>query len=86
MSNNYDADNMSSFLGSDSNDDDACLFGSHLEENGWTLFMGTDAPIDTWSESDSLAGDQYRAFKQEDGEWREMSESEWQEALAECFK
>lgn len=82
---NYNVDNMSSFLGSDCTDDDASLFGAHLEEKGWTLFMGTDAPIDTWSESDGLAGDQYRAFKQENGEWREMDDQEWQTALAECF-
>lgn len=85
MSNNYNVDNMAGFLGSDCTNDDAEKFGAHLEDKGWTLFMGTDAPISDWSESDGLCADQYRAFKQVDGEWREMDDQEWQNALSECF-
>ena len=72
MSNDYTTDNMGRFLGSDNNNDDAEQMGQHLTDNGWTLEIPEGE-------------NQYRAYIEEDGEWREMSESEWQNALSECF-
>lgn len=83
--NNYNADNMTQLLGSESTNEDAERLGRCLEAQGWTLYMGADAPVSEWTESDSLSCDQYRAFRQENGEWREITESEWQDALSVVF-
>lgn len=69
---NYTAENMGRFLGNESNDSEAEKLAAHLTANGWSLQI--------------LEGEnEYRAFVEEDGEWREITEGEWQEALATCF-
>lgn len=85
----YNTDNMAGFLGSDCTDEDAEQFASYLENNGWTLFLGHEAPETDHDNYEvlGLGANSYRAFRQVgDGEWQEMDENEWQEALAECFK
>ena len=69
---NYTTDNMSRFLGSDSNNAEAEKLATYLIGNGWTLEIPDGE-------------NEYHASIEENGEWREMSESEWQEALVECF-
>ena len=69
----YNADNMERFLGSQSNDADATVLGEYLESAGWTLEIPEGE-------------NQYRAYIEEGGEWREMDDQEWQSALAVCFK
>ena len=69
---NYNTDNMVRFLGSESNDTEASKLATHLINHGWTLEIPEGEK-------------EYHAYVEECGEWREMSESEWQEALAECF-
>jgi len=68
----YNADNMERFLGSECNDRNAEIVGTYLVNNGWTLEIPEGE-------------NQYRAYIEEGDEWREMSEQEWQCALAECF-
>lgn len=70
---NYNADNMAGFLGSEATNKDAERFGAYLTSQGWTL------EIPAGSET-------YRAYAADaDGEWREMDESEWQDALSVVF-
>ena len=69
---NYTADNMARFLGSDCGDTDAEQFARYLINHGWTLEI-------------PAGENEYHAYTEDGGEWREMDEQEWQEALAECF-
>lgn len=69
---NYNADNMGRFLGSDSNNAEAEKLAAYLIENGWTLEIPDGE-------------NEYHASIEEDGEWREMDESEWQDALSVVF-
>ena len=70
---NYTTDNMSRFLGSDSNNAEAEKLATYLIGNGWTLEIPDGE-------------NEYHASIEEDGEWREMNDQEWQNALAACFE
>lgn len=69
---NYTTDNMGRFLGSDSNNADAERLAAYLIGNGWTLEIPDGE-------------NEYHASIEENGEWREMDDQEWQNALSECF-
>lgn len=69
----YTTDNMSRFLGSDSNNAEAEKLAAYLIGNGWTLEIPDGE-------------NEYHASIEENGEWREMDDQEWQAALAECFE
>lgn len=69
---NYTTDNMGRFLGSEATNEDAERFGAYLTSQGWTLEIPDGE-------------NEYHASIEEDGEWREMDESEWQDALSVVF-